>query len=94
MGVGMNLLTSIQLIWHDATTNGTFTVETSNHEDPDFDSTDATVWTQEVLTITSPAASAADSFMVHLGNNGAKWVRVKFVATANSLISIWPHGKR
>lgn len=98
IGAGADEKLSIHFIWHDATTAGTVTVEGSNLP-PDkaaSDSTNLDDWdpldSSMVTTISSPAGGAAGSTIFDV-STGARRVRVKFAASANSVVSIFVHGK-
>ena len=54
---------------------------------------DLSKWSDEGLTIPSPAGTAIGSTMQHLSSSGAKIYLVRFLATADSPLSVWPHGK-
>lgn len=95
IGGADDLITSVQLRWLDATTSGTFTLETTNLPPTEALTADAagSKWFPEAaLTITSPGATATGCFMIHLGNNGVKRNRIKYVAAADSEIEIVPFG--
>jgi hypothetical protein len=88
-------ITSVQFRWLDSTTSGTFTVESTNLPVTEalYDDAAGSKWYPEsTLVITSPSASAAGTFMLHIGNSGTKRLRVKYVALANSEIEIVPFG--
>jgi hypothetical protein len=90
-----DLVTSIQFRWLDATTAGTFTVESSNLEYAEAgpDIVAGSSWFPEAaLTITSPTGVAAGTFMLHISNYGVKRLRVKYVATADSEIEVLAWG--
>ena len=89
---------SMQLVWHDGTTAGTFTVYSSNRENPPIPGSAATpnlqYWSLESEpTPTNPAGSAAGSYMQHLSASGARHYLVRFLASATSSVSVYPHGK-
>lgn len=94
LGGQEDLVTSIMLRWFDATTSGTFTLESTNLSTAEvaFDSTAAYDWFDESATITSPSGAAAGCFMLHLGNSGVKRYRLKYAAAADSEIDIAPFG--
>ena len=92
-----DITTSVMFRWMDATTSGTFTLETSNlkWDVLDFDSTDATAWSTEPdvnAEIVNPSGMAAACSMLHLGNVGVRRMRVKYVAAADSEIEIISFG--
>lgn len=80
---------SAQLVWHDAASNGTVTLESSNQPGAGIDSTDAKLWSPEPTTITGPVGSAEGSEMIHIGNSKALKYRLRYVALADSEISLW-----
>lgn len=88
---------SAQLIHHDATTAGTWTVYSTNRLDAPIPGAAATpdleYWSLESPTITSPAGGAAGSFMLHLSGSGARRYLVRFLASAASECSVYTHGK-
>lgn len=89
---------SVQLIHHDATSEGTWTVYSSNRSDAPIPAAEATpdveYWSAESPTITSPTtASAAGSFMLHLSASAARKYLVRFAATDDSELSVYPHSK-
>jgi hypothetical protein len=87
-------ITSVQFRWFDATTEGTFTGETSNvpYAELASDVAAGSGWFPETLTITSPAGVAVGTYILHMGNNGAKRLRIKYVAIANSEIEVLSWG--
>jgi hypothetical protein len=94
------LVSSIQIQWHDATSSFTVTAYTSNVESPTVPATGAAgpsleEWHNEstALPITGASASAAGCDLAHIGNNGARWLLLKFDVAADSQISITVHGK-
>lgn len=94
LGGWNDLVTSVHLRWFDATTSGTFTLQSSNVPFPEVavTSTSAADWFEEGATITSPGGTAIGSFMLHLGNQGAKRLRLKYVAAADSEIEVIASG--
>lgn len=88
---------SAQLAHHDTTTAGTWSLYSSNQRDPVTPAATSTpdpeVWSDEGLTITSPAGGAVGSTMLHLSASGAKAYLIRFAATANSELSVHTHGK-
>ena len=97
IGVGQQHVQSLHLIWHDATSNASaIKVYSSNLKDPTEPTSTVNLehWYEETgLTFTGPAASAAGSEMLHVGVLGCKWLLFEYDASANSLISLWIHGK-
>jgi hypothetical protein len=87
-------ITSCQIMWDDATSAATITLETTNLgvSEVAYDSLLANKWSVEPVVITGPVASAAGSFMCHIGNNGAKRNRLKVVVTANTNLDIVSYG--
>jgi hypothetical protein len=87
-------ITSVMLRWFDATTSGTFTLQSTNAPFPEVTSTSTTAsdWFEEGATITNPGGTAVGCFMLHLGNSGAKRLRLKYVAAADSELDIIPSG--
>lgn len=87
-------ITSTMIRWFDSTSSATITLETTNLPvtESAFNSTTATEWAPEPVVITGPVASASGCFMLHMGNNGAKRNRLKFVVAANTSIEIISHG--
>lgn len=84
---------STQIVWHDTTTAGDLTLESTNQVDADIDSADDKLWSLEPTVIPSIPGGADGSYMLHIGNSGAVKYRIKFVATADSEISNWICGK-
>ena len=90
---------SVQLVWHDGTTAGGWTLYSSNQSDVDAtaDGTAAVPnleeWSLVTVTVTDPAGTAAGSFMLHLSASSAKRYLLRFLATAASSVSVYPHGK-
>ena len=92
---------SIQVQWHDATSQFTIVAHTSNVEDPPVPdptgTVDAEFWMDETapgnLVFGAATASAAGCDLQHIGNNGAKWLLLEFVVAANSIITITVHEK-
>lgn len=100
-----DLVQAVQISWPDGVSNATITLESSNFlvtesapatGDPTARSTetDGYRWATEPVTITGPTASAAGSFMLHIGNCGARRLRLKIVATAITQLYILGHGKQ
>jgi hypothetical protein len=96
------LVGSVQIIWHDATSSFTVAAYTSNVEKPPVPADGAAGpsaewWHDETtpgdILITGAAASAIGCDLVHLGNNGAKWLLLKFTVAADSDITIIVHEK-
>ena len=94
------LINAIQVQWHDATSSFSITPYSSLVEDPDVPATaaagpDLLFWHDESadISFTGAVASAAGCDVVHIGNNGAKWILLKFDVAANSDITILAHGK-
>jgi hypothetical protein len=95
---GGGIISSVHIRWVDATSNAAITLESSNY-DPTvalLTSTVAGQWISESgsVSITGPNATASGGTMVHLGNNGARRLRLKIVAVANTTLEITPHGKQ
>ena len=94
-----DIVSAIQVAWHDATSNFTVTAYSSCYEDPDVPDTaaagpDLEYWFEETdISITGAAASAAGSEVVHVGNMGAKWLLLKVEPSADSDVSFLTHGK-
>lgn len=92
---------SVQVQWHDATSAFTIKAYTSNVEDapePAAGGTaDVEYWHDETtpgdIIFAAATGAAAGCDLVHLGNNGAKWLMLQFDVTANSLVSITAHEK-
>lgn len=92
---------SLQISWADATSSAALTLESSNYGKSEISGTLAratnpglAMWALESgVSITGPAASAANSVMVHLSQSGAKSYRVKIVAAADTVLWFRPHGK-
>ena len=81
----------LQIAWKDATSAAAVTFETSSFsaiEAPVDEAGAAWEWKDSGITITGPAASAAGSTVVHLGNIGSRRGRVKIVTTAATDIEI------
>lgn len=101
-----DLVQSIHIAWPDAVSSATITLESSNFGvmdsapavgDPMARSTetDGYRWYAETAAaITGPAATAAGSFMLHVGNTGARRLRLKIVAAALTQLYIIGHGKQ
>lgn len=87
-------ITSCQISWNDATSSATIILETTNlgTSDAATDSTSAEEWSVEPVVITGPTATAAGSFMCHIGNNGARRNRLKVTVAANTNIKITSYG--
>jgi hypothetical protein len=90
---------SVQLVHHDATTAGGWTLYSSNQDDVAVPADGAAAvpnpehWSLETVTVTDPAGTAAGSFMLHLSASTAKRYLVRFLATAASSVSVFAHGK-
>jgi hypothetical protein len=92
---GMNDgISAVQIRWTDATSAATVTLETTNLSvsEAAFDVAAGSLWSTEPVVITGPVGAAAGTFMIHLGNNGAKRNRLKWVVTATTSMEIIPHG--
>ncbi len=87
---------SIQIVWHDAVSIFVATMETTNQDEDKVadNSTNLAHWSPESsLLFSYPAGGAIGSSMKHIGNMCAKRARIKIVPAANSLLSIYVHGK-
>ena len=100
-----DLVQSVQISWPDATSSATIVLQTSNF----LVTTDAPAtgfpvarsaevdgyrWADENVAITGPAASAAGSFMLNMGNIGVRRARLKITVAANTQLYILGHGKQ
>jgi hypothetical protein len=100
-----DLVQSVQISWPDATSSATIVLQSSNFGvTADAPATGGPVarstevdgyrWADESVTITGPTASAAGSFMLHLGNVGSRRLRLKITVIANTQLYILGHGKQ
>lgn len=95
------LVMSIQIQHHDATSAYAATLYSSNVENPAVPATtaagpDLEIWSSEAADAPIPtvSASAAGSKVIHLGNQGAKWLLLKIEPSANCSMSIILHGRK
>jgi hypothetical protein len=91
-----DLVQSIQIAWPDATSNATIVLQSSNFLLNEATETEAAgfKWSTEPVTITGPVGSAAGSTMVHLGNCGARRMRLEITVSATTQLYILGHGKQ
>lgn len=95
IGVGgdNSLVHSIHLKW-DAALVGTITVESSNFPDVALDSATAGDWIDEASIADVTPAAAASGTMIHVGNNGARRLRLKCVIGTPGVLRVRTHGKK
>lgn len=97
--VGRGFVSGVQLVWKDATSAFSApTLYTSCDANPavpdDNGSADLEYWTEETsLSYDAVSANAKGSQMLHLGNNGGKWLLIEIAATADCDMAIKPHAK-
>lgn len=87
---------SIQVVWHNNTSAfGAPALFTSNWPNPDIDSTSLMHWFEETLDdpFDAVAAGAPGSQMRHMSFIGARYAKLRITPTADSIISIYAHGK-
>lgn len=100
-----DLVQSVQISWPDATSSAAIVLESSNFLVTDDapvagapvarkTEVDGYRWAVEPVTVTGPVASAAGSFMLHVGNVGARRLRLKITVAANTQLYILGHGKQ
>jgi hypothetical protein len=100
-----DVIQSIQISWPDAISSATITLQSSNflvttdvplagQAIARSDEVDGYRWADESVSITGPVAAAAGSTMIHVGNCGARRLRLKITVTANTQLYILGHGKQ
>lgn len=101
-----DLVQSVHIAWPDAVSSATITLESSNFNPIDVapsagdafarsTEADGYRWCVEpAAAITGPGGTAAGSFMLHIGNTGARRLRLKIVAAAATQLYIIGHGKQ
>lgn len=85
---------SFQVIW-TGTPTGSFVVEVSNADSDRSGATSNWVDISSLITptLTAPAGSAG-SMYINLDNIGAKYVRIRYVATSGTgVLNVWGCGK-
>jgi len=100
MKLSSGLISAVQIIWHDDVSNFTVTPYTSLMDKPTIPASAVAAptlehWHDESadISITGPTAVGVGCDVVHIGNNGAKWLLLRFTLTAASIVTVLVHGK-
>ncbi len=94
-----DLVLSVMCEWTNTAANVVFTVESTNKppRESDIDSTVLSDWVPETSVVfegTAPAGSAVGAQLAHIGNSGARRLRLKVTHTADADLLVWIHGKK